>query len=162
MNRVEAVRAGDRAQHGHGPLGELPELLHLGRPELGVVGDVTVGADHHVAGVVRVEVQHPEDLAAPGEGSFSTRLGGTYGAFASTSAAAPSALAEALAAEGWHLDPSYINDLFKKKQYEPIRVLADRLKQLLQHHWVSLYGSILQSCHSPKYFLLLQPAVFCF
>jgi len=28
------------------------------------------------------------DLAAPGEGSYSTRLGGTYGAFASTSAAA--------------------------------------------------------------------------
>jgi hypothetical protein len=37
-------------------------------------------------------------------------------------------MAEALAEAGWHLDPSYLNDLFKKQQYEPIRVLADRLK----------------------------------
>ena len=64
---VEPLGGGDLTQDAHRSLGESPELGHFGRGEVGIVGDVPVRADHDVTGVVRVEVQHTEDLLPSGE-----------------------------------------------------------------------------------------------
>src|SRR5690606_20719303 len=64
---VEALGAAGLAQRAQRPLGELAQLDDLGRGQLVVAGDVPVGHDHQVAGVVGVEVQHRVDDLAPGD-----------------------------------------------------------------------------------------------
>ena len=55
---IEALRRRNCAQDPHGALGEFPDLDHLLVVDFGIFGNVTVRADHHVPGVVGVQVKH--------------------------------------------------------------------------------------------------------
>ena len=61
---VEAVRPGRRTQGRHRLLGQRGQFGGLRVGEVRVVGDMTVGHDHQMAAVVRVQVEHRVDLLA--------------------------------------------------------------------------------------------------
>jgi hypothetical protein len=64
---VEPLGAAGVAQRLEGALGELGQLGRLAVVQFGVVGHVPIGADHQVAGVVGIKVQHRVDDRAAGD-----------------------------------------------------------------------------------------------